>query len=126
MQDENENLMDMSENKTSNPRIAEGVRTIGDIIDARLSRRSVLAGAAATAALTLAGCGRGDEPTAETEALGAAHHTGEVSFSEITRGVDGVRASDTSTTRCCVGGVDARRIKRTTENNRKQQQQQQT
>lgn len=46
-------MIDASENITSNPRIADGVQTIGDVIAQRLSRRTLLGGLAAGA---VAGC----------------------------------------------------------------------
>ena len=52
--------MDHSENTTSNPRIANGARTIGDIVEARLSRRGFLAGMAATTGLMATGCATSD------------------------------------------------------------------
>ena len=40
-------MIDRSENATSNPRIACGAATFGEIVEQRLSRRGFLAGAAA-------------------------------------------------------------------------------
>ncbi|MEO1189778.1 MAG: PhoX family phosphatase, partial [Pseudomonadota bacterium] len=78
--------MDQSENKTSNPRIARGARTISDIIDARLSRRGVLGGLAASSAAIVTGCatpGPNAVEPAAPQPQGPAF-----SFDEITRGLD--------------------------------------
>ena len=75
--------MDESENQTSNPRIDGEVRTISDIIEARLSRRGFLGGLGATAAAASFGCATGGEQVRESAAPAT------FSFSEITRGADG-------------------------------------
>ncbi len=76
-------MIDASENLSVNPRIAEGAATIGDIIDARLSRRAVVAGLAASA---LTGCASGvsdgNVATPATTAPG-------FRFPELARGMDG-------------------------------------
>ncbi|MEL6258979.1 MAG: PhoX family phosphatase, partial [Pseudomonadota bacterium] len=77
--------MDQSENYASNPRIAEGVRTIDDIIETRLSRRGVLGGLAAVSGLALSGCATTEEQIARAETSDAAAFD----FEEIARGVDG-------------------------------------
>lgn len=75
--------MDQSENKSANPCLAQGARTIGDIIEARLSRRGFLGGMAATSGLLAAGC-------ATTQVNDSAQSPGAQTFSfeEITRGMD--------------------------------------
>ncbi|MEM7460087.1 MAG: PhoX family phosphatase [Pseudomonadota bacterium] len=78
--------MDQSENTTSNPRIARGARTISDIVDARLSRRGVLGGLAASSAALIAGCA-----TTETIVSDAAEPRPQepaFAFDEIVRGLD--------------------------------------
>ncbi|MEM1151657.1 MAG: PhoX family phosphatase [Pseudomonadota bacterium] len=75
--------MDCSENTTSNPRIAGGAKTIGQIVDARLSRRGFLGGLmAATGVAAVSGCATGMSETAEPMA------TSPFAFEEITRGMD--------------------------------------
>ena len=49
-------MRDHSENHTSNPRIARGVATLNDVIEARLSRRGFLGGLGAVSGLALSGC----------------------------------------------------------------------
>jgi hypothetical protein len=75
-------MIDASENIPSNPRIAEGAPTIGDIIDARLSRRVLLGGIAATA---VAGCSSG-VPGKRTAA--AAPAASGFAFPELARALD--------------------------------------
>lgn len=82
-------MMDDSENKTVNPRIAAGVATIGDVIGQRLSRRGFLGGLGAVSAVALAGCARGVEapgPAASREAAGA--DIPGFRFDELARGMD--------------------------------------
>ncbi|MEM6649474.1 MAG: hypothetical protein AAF603_04410, partial [Pseudomonadota bacterium] len=52
----NDHEYDESENTTSNPRIAQGVSTLENIIEVRLSRRGFVGGLMATSALASAGC----------------------------------------------------------------------
>ena len=47
---------DDAEDRTSNPRIAMGAETLGDLIDRRLTRRGLLGGIGAVSGLALAGC----------------------------------------------------------------------
>lgn len=75
--------MDESENKTSNPRVASGAATLGDIINVRFSRRGFLASASAAAAASGFGCATG-----APQARGA-KTTRNFDFAEITRGADG-------------------------------------
>ncbi|MEO1015997.1 MAG: PhoX family phosphatase [Pseudomonadota bacterium] len=75
--------MDASENKSSNPRIAEGAPTISDLIQQRLTRRGFVVGVGATA--LAAGCAT--SATEETRATDASKSG--FDFTEITRGVDG-------------------------------------
>lgn len=75
--------VDNSENRTSNPRISTGARTIGDIIEARLSRRGFLAGLGATAATSAVGCANAPQGAIATDAPPT------FSFAEIARGADG-------------------------------------
>lgn len=78
--------MDQSENLTSNPRIANGVRTISDLVEARLNRRGFLGGLAATSGLLATGCATGERVT-----VSLVETSGEIfSFEEITRGLDQV------------------------------------
>ncbi|NJS13341.1 MAG: PhoX family phosphatase [Sphingopyxis sp.] len=77
-------MMDTSENITSNPRIAQGVETIGDIIEQRLSRRAVIGGLGAFA---LTGCATvGDSASSVTTAPAAAAKP--FDFPELVRGLD--------------------------------------
>ena len=81
--------MDESENKSSNPRIAAGARTIGDIVEARLSRRGFIAGLGATATMANASCTTsrsGEAPGAVGSVVST--EPVRVSFPEITRGAD--------------------------------------
>ncbi|MEO0466151.1 MAG: PhoX family phosphatase [Pseudomonadota bacterium] len=78
--------MDASEDLSVNPRAeTPETKTIGDLVNLRLSRRGFLAGLSATTALTVAGC-------ASTEALAPAGETADIApsfiFEEITRGID--------------------------------------
>lgn len=82
-------MMDDSENKPVNPRLAAGVATIGDVIGQRLSRRGFLGGLGAVSAVALAGCARGAEApglAGSREAVSA--DTPGFSFDEIARGMD--------------------------------------
>ncbi len=79
--------MDASENQTSNPRIIAGARTITDIIQERVSRRSFLAGVGATAAFSSFGCAK-DTSHTEKGNQASGQILDEFSFSEITRGAD--------------------------------------
>ncbi|MEL7030160.1 MAG: alkaline phosphatase PhoX, partial [Pseudomonadota bacterium] len=79
---EDQDAFDAGENSPVNPR-ARSARTLGDLISERMSRRSVLRGAAGAAVAVatpaaLAGCG-GAQEAAETPER----------FEEITRGTDG-------------------------------------
>ena len=83
--------MDHSENKSSNPRIAKGARTIGDIIEARLSRRGFLGGVAATTGLMASGCATSEVVEEAVPAVAEAREATQTvafSFEEITRGMD--------------------------------------
>ena len=79
--------MDHSENQTSNPRIAEGVRTISDLIETRLNRRGFLGGLAASGGVLATGCatpaiaesGVVTDPQPQASAF---------AFDEIMRGMD--------------------------------------
>ena len=75
--------MDQSENTTSNPRIADGVQTLNEIIELRLSRRGFLGGLAATSGLVLTGCATSGEAAEVSEAVSPSF-----SFEEISRGID--------------------------------------
>ena len=82
-------MMDDSENKTVNPRIAAGAATIGDVIGQRLSRRGFLGGLGAVSAVALAGCARGAQvpgPAGSAEAPSA--DIAGFSFDELARGMD--------------------------------------
>lgn len=74
-------MMDNSENTTSNPRIAQGVQTITDIIDDRLSRRGFLGGLATATSLSLVGCSTVEQDESTS-------NSGEFTFTEIMRGSD--------------------------------------
>lgn len=79
--------MDQSENKSSNPRVASGARTIGDIVDARLHRRGFLGGLAAVSGVLMTGC------ATTAESAGTVEEATEIvnasfSFEEITCGMD--------------------------------------
>ena len=79
--------MDESENRTSNPRIAGGAATIGDVIAERLSRRAFVGGLAAFGGLAASGCAS----VAATSGPGMAARAGgedAFTFAEITRGMD--------------------------------------
>ena len=72
-----------SEDTTSNPRIAEGARTMNEIIDVRFSRRAFLGGlTATTVSLALGGCATGRESARRDAAMV------EFDFEEIRRGLD--------------------------------------
>ncbi len=72
------------DDKTSNPRIATGARTINDLIETRLSRRAFLGGVTATTVtLAIGGCATDD---AATQAAPAAI---DFDFEEISRALDG-------------------------------------
>ena len=79
--------MDHSENTTSNPRIAKGAHTIGDIVEARLSRRGFLTGMAATTGLVATGCATSDTSIPLSE-IPESPQTAAFKFEEITRGMD--------------------------------------
>ncbi|MEM8682289.1 MAG: PhoX family phosphatase [Pseudomonadota bacterium] len=74
---------DDTDNKTSNPRVAEGERTISEIIDSRLTRRAFLGGlTATTAGFALGGCATSVRPVfGEAAAI-------DFDFEEISRGLD--------------------------------------
>lgn len=74
--------MDQSENETSNPRVATGVRTISELVDLRLSRRGFLGGMTAVAGLATSGC--------VTSPMAAQDDALPFAFDEITRGMDEV------------------------------------
>ena len=78
-----ERIVDQSENKPTNPRIATGTRTISEIVDARLSRRGFIGGVAATSGLMVAGCA-----TLETGTISESETKATFTFDEITRGLD--------------------------------------
>ena len=82
-------MMDDSENKTVNPRVAAGAATIGDVIGLRLSRRGFLGGLGAVSGLALAGCTTGQAAPAAVDAE-AAETVAEAAFrfDEIARGLD--------------------------------------
>lgn len=73
--------MDHSENKSSNPRIPKGVKTISDIIDVRLNRRGFLGGMSALTAVTATGC-------ASWSNSNAFQNQPAFKFEEISRGED--------------------------------------
>ena len=75
--------MDQSENTPSNPRLAHGAETIGDVIAKRLSRRGFLGGLAATSGLLASGC-----TTSESITKSISGDTSAFAFQEITRGLD--------------------------------------
>ncbi|MFN7165369.1 MAG: PhoX family protein, partial [Hyphomonas sp.] len=81
-------LIDDSENRSANPRIAAGADTIGKIIERRLSRRGFLGGLTAVSGLALAACaGRPeDAAAAATQEMKRPHPA--FSFPEIARGLD--------------------------------------
>jgi len=82
-------MMDDSENKPVNPRIAAGVATIDDVIGQRLSRRGFLGGLGAVSAVALAGCARGVEaPGPAAGRVAADADIPGFSFDEIARGMD--------------------------------------
>ena len=79
--------MDQSENIPTNP-VHETSVTMGALVKARLSRRGVLKGLAASLAASSAACATGSEAT-----VGPASATSDglsFDFAEITRGVDGM------------------------------------
>lgn len=71
--------MDDSENTPSNPRLAAGIPTISDIIEARLTRRGFIGSAAATSSLALTGCSSRTNQSSAATAF---------DFAEIARGLD--------------------------------------
>ncbi len=73
--------MDNSENQTSNPRIADGATTIGQLVEARLSRRGFLGGLAAFGGVAASGCA--SAPLLKHNDLGSSF-----GFQEIDRGMD--------------------------------------
>ncbi len=81
--------MDSSENQTSNPRIANGAKTLRNVIEARLTRRGFVIGASASALAV--GCAAPSSESALTD--GQKPQPGENGsryvFEEITRGIDG-------------------------------------
>lgn len=76
-------MIDQSENHSTNPRIANGAKTMGEIVDSRLSRRGVLGGLAALAGLGVAGC-----TTTRTGSLENPEDVARFGFAEIARGMD--------------------------------------
>ncbi len=71
-----------SDNQTSNPRIADGARTINDIIDKRLSRRAFLGGVTATTVtFALGGCAADETTPSQSAVIN-------FDFEEISRGLD--------------------------------------
>ncbi|MEL7283532.1 MAG: PhoX family phosphatase [Pseudomonadota bacterium] len=79
--------MDQSENISTNPRIARGVRTISDIVDTRLNRRGFLGGLAATSGLVATGCATATQ-SVETSSVTNDAAEPLFSFEEISRGMD--------------------------------------
>ena len=75
--------MDASENKSTNPRIAQGALTISDLVEMRLNRRGFLGGLGATGGLMMTGCATNIASTAEAQA-----DVPTFVFDEITRGMD--------------------------------------
>ncbi len=86
--------MQQDENTPSNPRIGRGAATIGEVIEARLSRRGFLGGMAAVAGLTATGCTTttGGAETAGVAGLPEGGSKAAVQpgfgFAEIARGMD--------------------------------------
>lgn len=76
--------MDETENLTSNPRMQQGAVTIGDLIDARLSRRGFMVGLGAAAVVPVAACVPGSEDAVEAPA----DVVKTFDFPEIARGID--------------------------------------
>ncbi len=74
--------MDHGEDLTTNPRISAGAATIGEVIEARLSRRQLLAGLGATTALAATGCATSQTRTGTVETPSG------FDFVEISRGMD--------------------------------------
>ena len=82
-------MIDDSENSTSNPRISNGVATISDIVEARLSRRGFLGGLSTISALSLAACASTDTPQPIVNVSDKASSDAPLfAFEEITRGLD--------------------------------------
>lgn len=81
---------DDSENRTSNPNIARGVETIGDLVAQRFSRRGFLGGLGAVSGLALTGCATeaGEAVGTAFKAEGANTSASGFDFAEILRGVD--------------------------------------
>ena len=72
---------------TSNPRIAQGATTMGQIVEARLSRRGFLGGVGAVSTLALTGCSNSASDASDRASTVAADSQG-FTFAEITRGQD--------------------------------------
>lgn len=79
--------MDDSENVASNPRVAGGAATIGDVIEQRLSRRGFLGGLGAVSGLVLAGCASGSQTAAPGVSLRDGAEPA-FRFAELARGMD--------------------------------------
>ena len=74
---------DDSDSRPSNPRIAEGARTINEIIDSRLTRRAFLSGVTATTtSLAFGGCAVSGSLEPSTD------RAIDFEFAEIARGID--------------------------------------
>ena len=81
--------MDHSENRTSNPRIGQGVATISDLIETRLSRRGFIGGLGAVSGFALTGCAAtGDNVATIAPPASPAVPVPAFSFEEIARGID--------------------------------------
>ena len=76
---------DSTEDRTSNPRIAKGAETLGELVDRRLTRRGLLGGIGAVSGLALAGCTM--ESKAGDVASAAAATPSAFGFEEIKRAV---------------------------------------
>ncbi|MGF1543981.1 MAG: PhoX family phosphatase [Parvularculaceae bacterium] len=76
--------MDASEDRTSNPLVAEGAPTIYDVIERRLTRRGFVAGVGASVGALAAGCSSAPRSSASD-----APTRSRFEFEEIARGVDG-------------------------------------
>ncbi|MEM1103310.1 MAG: PhoX family phosphatase [Pseudomonadota bacterium] len=79
--------MDAGENQTSNPCVAKGAVTINALIDARLTRRAFMTGAAASAVAATTGCS--EAPSDGAQPIGGAPSESRFVFDEIARGIDG-------------------------------------
>ncbi len=83
-------MIDDSENTTSNPRVSNGVATISDIVNARLSRRGFLSGLTTLTALSAAACASTEGSQSVTDVSKAENLNAPLfTFEEIARGSDG-------------------------------------